>query len=303
MGNAKKRTVRFYRPALVDGNGNSKYVADDFWTKFIAHVAGSDRADRESSRNGRILLGVGGDNVKHATKYLYIGRMRAKGDYPDDFDVKGMQANSLAFNKSIGEIAEPCYIVPTGQKTTIAVLRTSGGPRIEDIEAYITDVGGFVGQQKSFALQPVVSTDQWNLLNQSQLVSKLEVRVDAVNAPTIATAGKVGAAVRNVLDLADTDATLDVKLSFGHGVPDTSAGHKFSAEAKKFLQSGDYGKAIATLKIPNGSGGWRTESVNFIRELVTYQATVGQTDSDPLTPDLVLPEILTAIDESKNFLK
>lgn len=303
MGNAKKRTVRFYRPSLVDDSGNSQYVAADFWSKFITYVAGCARVDRESSRNGRRLLGVGGDSVPHATKYLYIGKMRAKGDYPDDFDPQGTKANSLAFNTSIGEIAEPCYIVPTGHKTTIAVLRTSGGPRIEDIETYVSDVGKFIGQKKSLVLKPIVSTEQWNLLAQSQLVSKLEVRVDAHSAPTIGTAGKVGAAMREVMELTDSDATLNMTLSFGHGVPDTAAGRKFSAEAKDFLQSGQYGKAVATLKIPNGTGGWRTESVDFIRELVTYQATVGQTDSDPLTPDLVLPEILKAIDDSKNFLK
>jgi hypothetical protein len=303
MGNAKKRTVRFYRASLLDGQGNSKLVANDFWPNFIDHVGAVDRVDRESARNGRKLLGVAGDSVKYATKYLYIGRMRAKGDYPDDFDQKGTQANSLAFNPSINEIAEPCYIVPTGHNRTIAVLRTSGGPRIEDIETYISDVGGFSAQQESFALNPVVSQEQWNLLAASELVSKLDVRVDGHAAPTVGTAGKVGEAVRKALDLADNDATLNMQLSFGHGVPDTVAGHNFSDEAKKFLQSGQYGKAVATLKIPNGTGGWRTESVDFIRELVTYQAKVGQTDSDPLTPDLVLPEILNAIDESKNFLK
>ena len=43
--------------------------------------------------------------------------------------------------------------------------------------------------------------------------------------------------------------------------------------------------------------------MDFIRELVTYQARVGDSDAEPLTPDLVLPEIQSAIVESREFLR
>lgn len=303
MAQAKKRTVRFFTPLLIDGQGNSRFVDDKFWDGFIDFVASLDRSDREARKNGHPLLGLGGTHSKTNHKYLYVGKMRAKGDYPDDFDPTGSSPKSLAFNATIREISEPAYVIPTGIKQTVAILRTSGGPRLEDIEYWISAVGLFIGNSESFVLSPVLSTKQWDLLKEAQLVSKVEVKVTKDQAPSDGSPGKVNAAVREVMGIGDFDASLDFTLSFGHGVPDTVAGSHFTAEMKEFIMNGEYSKAVASLKIPNPDGSWRTESVNFIREVVTYQARVGQTDGDPLTPDLVLPEVLGAIVDCRDFLK
>lgn len=303
MGAAKKRLVRFYKSMVIDGDGNTTFVDDDFWDKFVEHVEGLPREDREARRNGKTLLGVGGDHARTSMRYLYLGKMRTPADYPDDFDSAGTSPTSLAFNTTIREIAEPAYIVPTGIKGTVAVLRTSSGPSHEDIEAWMSEVGKYATTSESFVLVPVVSERQWELLAQAELISKIEVRVDAEREANLATSGKVGAAIQGVMDLSDHEATLNFKLSFGHGIPDSSAGRRFTAEARQFIESGEYSKAVASLKIPNPDGTWRTESVDFIRELVTYQARVGDSDAEPLTPDLVLPEIQGAIVESREFLR
>lgn len=302
MSAAKKRTVRFYTPQVKDAQGNSKNLPSDFWDKFTDHVAKLERPDREVQRNGRNLLGVGGDHRSTAMKYIYMGKMRPRGDYPDDIDADGTEPNSLAHNPTIRELAEPAYIVPTGIRNRVAVLKTAAGPSLEDIELWISTVGNFIAIDSSFTLDAVVNKNQWQLLDDAQLISKIDVRVDADPPETLATAGKVGAAAKEVMDLGGDDATLNFTLSFGHGIPDTSSGREFTQEAKEFIRSGQYGKAIASLKIPNPDGTWRTESVNFIREVVTYQARVGKTDQDPLTPDLVLPEIQGAIMDSREFL-
>ncbi|WP_104109529.1 hypothetical protein [Arthrobacter sp. N199823] len=303
MAQAKKRTVRFFTPRIVDSKGNSTLVSDDFWGKFIDFIAARSRSDREAHRNGHALLGLGGTHNRTNSKYLYIGKMRAKGDYPDDFDPQGSSPTSLAFNATIREISEPAYVIPTGIKKTVAILRTTGGPRLEDIEYWISSIGLYIGNGQSFVLDPVLNTKQWDLLKQAQLVSKVEVKVAKDQVPSGKAKGKVNKAVREVMAIGDFDTSFDFTLSFGHGVPNTVAGSHFTDEMKDYIENGEYSKAVASLKIPNPDGTWRTESVNFIREVVTYQARVGQTDSDPLTPDLILPEVLGAIASCRGFLK
>lgn len=304
MGAAKKRTVRFYKAATVDAQGNITYVDDAFWSKFIKHVQGLSRADREASRNGKTLLGVGGRHTGTAMDYLYLGKLRSEADYPDDFDQAGTAPTSLAFNSSVREIAEPAYIVPTSIRGRVAVLRTAAGPSQEDIETWMYTVGNYATTKESFILIPVLSEKQWDLLREAQLISKIDVRVDKdASTQNASSSGKLGKAIDGVLEVADHEASVNFTMSFGHGIPDTLAGQSFTQEAKDFIQNGEYAKAVASLKIPNADGTWRTESVNFIRELVTYSARVGNDDKTPLTADLVLPEIQSAIVESRDFLR
>jgi hypothetical protein len=295
---AKKRTVRFFEPILVKQNGEKEYLPDSFWKELFDYVKALDKPSRVSPYRGRPYVGVSNSHVPTTLDYLYIGKQRPRGDYPDDVDDAG-QTKSIALNTTIKSLVEPGYLVPTGVRSIVAVLRSSGGPSPEAMESWLGNIGGFTTSDATFKLAAVAQEDMWERLDRAVLVSKVEVRVQPHAQLAEPGAGEFSNAVADVMALSEFDASIDMTISFGHEVPDTVAGLNFTAKAKDFLKSKKFSKAKATTKIQNDRGGWDTENINFINEIVTHSIRVGDSEDEPLTPDLVLPEIQRAIEDFK----
>lgn len=295
---AKKRTVRFYEPILKTPEGETKYLPDTFWKSFLQYASTIDQGERDISYRGRTYLGVANFHAGTGHDYLYIGKRRPKGDYPDDVDDNG-DAVSVALNQTVKSLVEPAYIVPTGKRLIVAVLRSSGGPSPEALEAWLSAAANFDVGEDSLKLAAVAQDDKWERLQHAQLVSKIEFRVEPDVVEDLGE-GEFSLAVKKVMDLSERDASLNLTISFGSSLPDTLAGQSFTARAKDFLRGSKYSKAKATTKIQNADGKWATDEINFVHEIVTHSVRVGDSEDVPLTPDLVLPEISRAIDEFRS---
>lgn len=289
--------MRFYEPVLKTPEGETRYLPDTFWKSFLQYASTLDQTQRDIPYRGRTYLGASNFHTPTGLDYLYIGKRRPKGDYPDDVNDNG-DAVSVALNQTVKSLVEPAYIVPTGKRLIVAVLRSSGGPSPEALEAWLAAASNFDIGEDTFKLAAVAQDDKWVRLEQAQLVSKVEVRIEPAAADDLDD-GEFSRAVRNVMELSERDASLNLTISFGSSLPDTLAGQTFTARAKDFLHAKKYAKAKATTKVQNAAGKWDTDEINFIHEIVTHSVRVGDSEDVPLTPDLVLPEVSRAIDEFK----
>lgn len=303
MAPGKSTVVRFYEARCLDEHGEHIPLEDDFWPTLIDNVSGYGEADRTVVRNYRELIGVSGEHVKTSKKYLYLGKPRHRADYPDDLAHEATVPSSLAENSSIFRMSEWTYIVPTECRSSIAVVRSSAGASPEEISAWVNEVAGFDVLGRSFKLFAVLDEDQMETLEESDLVGSLDVVLTGEQATNLnGELGAIGAAAAEAAAISGDGATIELRWSYGRKVPDTIDGRSFAEKAKTFLRGQRYKKAVASLKTEQPDGGWRTDVVNFVTEMVTCRVTISDSLNEAMALDRLMPQIVGAIEENRTHL-
>ena len=156
------------------------------------------------------LLGVGGNHVRTSMRYIYLGKMRSPADYPmmisTQLECPPSHSRSIPLSARLPNPRTSSLRASKGQWPCFA---PQPGPA-RGIESWMSQVGRYTTTGESFVLAPVLSDKQWELLAKAELISKIEVRVDAERNTNLATSGKVGSAIQGVMDLSDHEATLQL---------------------------------------------------------------------------------------------
>lgn len=299
----RPRKVYFYRLLIAKGDEEPAPVPEDHLCELFGALKGFQPGDLLHRRNGRDLQGVVSDHVHSAYGYLYLGKIRPKSDLPDDLG-SGVP-ESLAKNASVRLVSEPCYVVPTGIESTVAVLTTWSGAKAPDVADWLTRCADLTDPTDNYVLAPITTERQLEMLEEAQYVSRIEVQIapgtaDLERDPE----GELENAISEMREVGGGEATLYFAASFGASLPDTVQGRKFTEEAKRFLENGKFKKAVANLKFPEDDRAhWRTEQVNFVQQLITHSVQISDEPDSPLEADRILAELQQAIRENAEYLR
>lgn len=299
---AGKRKVYFYRLLLTRPDEDPAPLPEAHVRELFRLLQILPPGELMHRRNGRDLEGVPGTHPVAYEGYIYLGKIRHASDLPDDLGSGAPE--SLARNTTVGRVSEPCYIVPTGIESTIAVLTTQSGAKAGDIAYWLTQCAQLPDATDSYVLAPITSDAQLQMLENARFVSRIDVQMAPGDFDDEPAEGELEEAARELREVGGGEATVYFGASFGRTLPDTTEGRKFTDEAKRFIERGRYEKATANLKfLDEEAEQWRTEQVNFVRELITHSVQLSDNIHDPLEADRVVREMVDAIRENAEHLR
>src|SRR4051794_12381367 len=119
MGRAQmpqvSKVVRFYEATKLGQGDKVVAIKGNYWTALFNKLGALPYDKRVHSYSATDYYGDAKLGKKPALRYLYAGRLRDKGDWPDTF--AGGVVGDLSLQ---GLLVEPTYLVPFGNKNYCA---------------------------------------------------------------------------------------------------------------------------------------------------------------------------------------
>ena len=169
------KTVKFYRPVLVHQDGSREDPSDDFWSDAHTVIAGLASKERGINYRAASYFGEAGSGKARAYRYIRVGRVRYRADWPETIDPNG-HVDDL--NLDGRDIFEGGYIVPFGTETRVAVIGPIRGlVSVNAIEWWLGQVLGLATTDVTLELVPEVDPALARKLNEAIGVSRLSVRM------------------------------------------------------------------------------------------------------------------------------
>lgn len=288
MGDQLKKTVRFYRPVIIEKDESEVDVPAGFWASSQGVVSGASAADRRVRIKGSPWFGDAGTGRTRAYLYLRSGRVRLAGEWPSVVDNAG---NVVPLALTEGNLFETAYLVPFGTKERVAMVGPLRGTASRSgIEAWLSVVLGFVPQGRSLKLEPLIDEALATKVANSVGVSRLEV---VVPAKTDLDFGD-GPQSQVERALQSTDAAeageLDVTMAWSYG--NRRKGEKVAElleAAKRLWQAEGIKKLEVSLMLPGEEDGtYRTETHELVEDKITVQSDFDIDDeSEPNVEDML----------------
>ncbi len=108
MGDHLKKTVRFYRPVIIEKDESEVDVPAGFWASSQAVVYGASAADRRVRLKGSPWFGDAGTGRTRAYPYIHSGRVRLAGEWPSVVDNAGNVVPLALTEGNLFETATSC---------------------------------------------------------------------------------------------------------------------------------------------------------------------------------------------------
>lgn len=289
----KKRTVRFFVPKRIQPNGTSIPLQPDFWDGLRKKVKALPSAEQFVQIRDVSYRGAARREPTNGADYLYLGKTREHSDLPE----RSLgDADETPLVLQDGErLVEPCYIYVVKPRTNrIATLRSSGGPSVSAVGEWIT--GFYKGQlgPDKIVLEPVMREDQMERLNDALNIASFSVTIEKHQSLEDVSAGSVITdAVKNSYETLERGARVDYSWSYGLKSPKASLGETLKNDIRKILGWGLAKYAKATV-IRNDDGSVIRDKIDFIKDQVTMQVTVGSDSAAVQSADVVLSALLEA---------
>lgn len=290
----KKRTVRFFVPKRVQPDGTSIQLQPNFWKGFRKKVEALPAAEQFVNIRDIDYRGAARHEQSNSADYLYLGKTRDKADLPERSVGEGDETPLIL--REGERLVEPCYIyVVKPQSNRIATLRSSGGPSVSAVGEWIT---GFYQNELGIdriVLEPVMREDQMDRLNEALNVASFSVTIEKhQNLGDVPAESAVTQAVKNSYETLDRGARVDYSWSFGHKSPESSLGETLKNDIKTILGWGLAKYAKATVIRESDDGHLIRDKIDFIKDQVTTQVTVGTDPAAVQSADVVLSALLEA---------
>lgn len=288
------KIVKFYRPVLVYQDGTRAEPDDDFWTDTHAFIASLAYSARGANFGGASYFGEAATGRTRAHRYIRVGRVRYRADWPETVDPAG-NVDELALDGR--DIFEGGYLVPFGSETRVAIMGPIRGlVSIKAMEAWLVQVLGLATSDATLELTPEVDPALARKLDEAVGVSRLSVRLPKGTALGLRAESQVEEAFAAARNASADDLYVDMTFSFGHQRPTERAGMLKKA-AQKIADSGGAERIDANLMLADGKGGYTVEQHELIRDHMAVTVDFDVNDNDRISPDEILDAIHRAITE------
>lgn len=294
MPSGKQRTIRFFKPVVIDQDDVALAVPGSFWADLHDHIAQLPEDERRAVVRGRKIEGDATSTASPSVKFLYIAKLRPGADWPDIRGVDGTHA-TLASTGAVGALLEPAYLRAIGNTSYCAILRTSGGPTISAIERWLNQVGNFIDSGDTLTLLPYVRTDQVARLASAQGATRIRLHVEPDAMLDAQPTSQIAAALAEAQRAAGGGVAVDMTVSFGNARPDGPSADALVSAVKDILNTGGVKHASATLLVPDAEGDLVRDRIDFVKDRVTFVQEVGESEDEQPTPEAVMAAMGEAI--------
>lgn len=302
----KKRTIFYYSPNWWDKDDQPIDIPSTFWNDIWYEINKLNGSSYSFKHYGRDYIVQAASLKSPSVKFLYIGKVRSKDDWPDHRDQDSDQIERLAQTGIGGHLIEGAYLTPSGYGNVVAISRTQNGATASAISAAISHHFNTFQSGDKFELTPFVRSDQFRRLQEAEGATRLQL--------TLA----------NDADLADFDGgdslseafakakeidpgnqmTVGITLSFGNYAVSPSTQHDIKAALiNLFGKETDiqkFKKAEATLTSWDEGGELRKDSIDFISDRITIKESFHNNEDEQPEPEDILKGMLEA---NSKFLK
>lgn len=295
---AKKRTIYYYSPSLKDKDEKKILIPDDFWQVFWERVHRLNGNGFEFKHYGSRYVVRALENVAPAVKYVYIGKVRSKEDWPDvetEAEISRLEESGIE-----GHLVEAAYLVEAGHLNVAAIARTSGGPSTSAIAQAVSEQLKTLETGNDFNLIPFVREDQFRRLAEADGATRIDLKLseDAEIDDLVGT-DQISRALVEAKSLdSNNEMSIGIMLSFGNFTPPIEAQKKLQNALR--LLVGDetdtkkFDKAEATLTKIDPDGKVKKESVDFISDRITVKGKFDANENEQPKPEDILKGIMEA---------
>lgn len=299
----RTKEVRFFRAALFDQNDQQITIPHGFWGEVMdasSSTAKDDVAARVLSRLSGNYYGATRKPDGGGTRYLRVGALRERSDWPDTVEFAGvgdgLEALELDGEKQLFESA---YVVPFGQSNRVAVMGPIRGMvTVTGIGEWVSMIAGHQGKATRIELLPEVDKGVLDKLNHDALtLSRLTVRFPAgvdVDETALTDVG-ASAAISEAVAKRPKEASIEITMSTGNRRPEGTGSSLLNA-ARKLVGMGP-DRLEVSMQLPKGADEVKTETHNVLKDQIARTVNF-QVDADAALTELsVLAAISSAIEE------
>lgn len=291
------RVVRFYDLRLLRNDVLfPQEVQAGFWRELAEIVSGRAPEQRERMIRGRRVFGEHRVSEQPARPYFYVGRVRARAEWPDTLldDGSGV-VGRLEPSQQGAVLLEPSYVVPFGDRNRVAIMSMSRtSPSMAALEEWLTVQAGMDLRECQISLIPILNPQVMERLSRARGATSLTVAVEPMKAVPDG-GGQIGRASREARQVS-TETDLSLKWSLGNrkGAPSTTLG---LLEGARWVDDSWAKSAKVSLDVPDDEGRFHRESYNLIKHRFTIRARFEAPDDQHHSETSVLSGITDAIEE------
>lgn len=291
------RKVYFFHPVELDHYDREKFLPEEYFDLLHSSVMKHPDDRLNIPFMGQSISGYARTCDVTQTKYLYIGRKRPVADWPKVREGSA-DAVELKLPSPTAALEEPAFLVQVRGTPYVAAIRSTAGATWSAVEHWLTSVAWSHGHNRKIELKPYVRQDQLQRLESAIGASRIELTVDPgtqiPNRP-----GRIFSALRNAQDAGAYGISAKLILSFGNSIPPRDGADQMVGELRDIIGSVPTRKAKATLMLPDDeeARGWRKESVDFSKDIVTQQVKVGENENELQSVPMILRSMSAAIED------
>lgn len=271
------RTVRFFVVELRDKAGVAVSPPKDFWNRlFNAHDAKGDVTQALAKKYGEgDYVGLFYKNPDDSPSYLYVGKSRAKIDWPDTVRTGGKSITFLANTTGISSLLEPARLKPVEGTPFVAVVRSSAGPLPGAIQDLLEHAYQQVKPGYTLELLPYTLDGQLERLKASFGATTIAVKVRDLHGAK----GDIAKAAKSLQEAIGMDVDVSIGLSM-RGTDDVVSQKRMKKSLLRFLRTTSVKSARSTVVEANPDNAAETvrSIVDFVEHKVAYPIEV-KTDS------------------------
>lgn len=291
------RKVYFFQPVEIDHFEVVKEYPVSFFSQLHSSISGHSVDRLAVPFMGQAISGYARKCSSTQMDYLYVGRRRPLADWPK-MRVGHDEATDLTLSDPSAALDEPAFLVQVRGTPYIAAIRSSSGPSWSAVEHWLTSAAWTTAGGRKIELRPYVREDQLERLNAALGASRIELTVDpGTQIPD--RPGFIFNALRNAQEAGAYGVSAKVVLSFGNSTPSSFGSDQMVGELRHIIASVPTRKAKATLMLPahDQTRGWRKETVDFAKDIVTQQVLIDGTDNEVQSVPMILRSISKAIED------
>lgn len=305
----KKRTIYYYSPTWRDKDENLIDIPEDFWTVLWDEIDELPGSSFSFSHYGREYVVEAQSTTSPPVKFIYVGKVRTKDDWPDHRDQQTAQINRLAKSGIGGHLIEGAYLTPSGHENVVAIARTQNGPTVSAVNAAISHHFNTLASGDQFELTPFVRNDQLHRLKKANGATKLHLTLDSeTEFSALEGNDSVSRALAEAKSVdSESQMTVGLTLSFGNYTPPESAQKKIQSALINLLgkEAGaqKFSKAEATVVKIDSNGKLRKDTIDFISDRITIKESFHNDEDEQPEPEHILQGMLEANEKFRKKLR
>jgi hypothetical protein len=292
-----RKVVRFYELRCVPSDAPTTLVEydGDFWADLGSKVAALQPGDRQVGIRNRQVYGQYRRGVQPAVRYFYVGRLRARAEWPDALSAVTGSVGHLEVQDRDAVLLEATYAVPFGDENQIAVLTMSASsPRVSMLESWFTSMIGEDTRIDHLSLTPILNERIQERLDQARGATVFRVKVEPGAEVPPTGGGRIGRAARAAREVSN-----ETSIELGWSLGRRNGSHETTGElleAARWVREDWVNSAVVSLQVPDGDG-IKRQQYDLIKEQFTSVQGFEIMDSEPASEESVLTGISAAIDD------
>lgn len=305
----KKRTIYYYSPTWRDKDNYLIDLPGDFWPVLWEEIDELPGSRFSFKYNGREYIVEAKSTASPPAKFIYVGKVRTKDDWPDHRDQQTSQIDRLAKSGIDGHLIEGAYLTASGHENVVAIARTQNGPTVSAVSAAISTHYETVKSGAQFELTPFVRKDQLHRLQQASGATRLHLTLDKdVEPSSLDGDDSVSKAITEAKSVdPGNQMTVGLTLSFANHAPPESARKKIQSALINLLgeetASQRFSKAEATVVKIDGDGKLRRDHIDFISDRITIKESFHNDENEQPEPEHILQGMLEANEKFREKLR